>query len=93
MLKDELIRAVQSKTGVTMKVAREAVDCVFETISDALANGDKVAITGFGQFIQRKRRARVGVNPQQPNQKIQLPESILPAFKPGKTLKDRVRKK
>ncbi len=93
MLKVELVRKVQAKTGSTLKDANAAVDAVFETISDALGAGDRVLITGFGSFLVRTRRARVGVNPQNPSQKIQLPEARIPAFKAGKSLKDVVAKK
>jgi DNA-binding protein HU-beta len=90
MLRGDLVRKVQSTTGMTLKDADAAVKAVFDTISDALANGEEVLITGVGKFMVRTRKARTGVNPQSPTQKIQLPESRIPAFKAGKTLKDRV---
>lgn len=90
MLKVDLIRKVQSVTGLTLKDAAAAVDAVFDTVSDELSQGNQVLITGFGKFLVRTRKARVGVNPQNPTQKIQLKESKIPAFKAGKTLKDRV---
>jgi DNA-binding protein HU-beta len=93
MLKQEINRKVQSVTGSTLKDATAAVDAVFDTIAEALENGENVVITGFGQFTCRTRKARTGVNPQRPHEKIQLPEVIVPAFRPGKTLKDRVRNK
>lgn len=93
MLKNELVRAVQTATGTTLKVASTAVDAMLEAIANALANGERVLLTGFGVFEVRKRRARTGVNPQKPSERIQLPESIIPAFKAGKSLKDRVAKK
>lgn len=91
MLKSDLVRKVQSKTGLTLKLAEEVVNAVFDVIAESLAAGDKVLITGFGSFVVRKRRARKGVNPQT-LAKIDLPESIIPAFKAGKTLKDMVSK-
>lgn len=93
MLKADLVRKVQSATGSTLKDANAAVDAVFGAISDALSGGEEVLVTGFGKFVVRKRRARAGVNPQNPSQRIQLPESTIPAFKAGKTLKDRVASK
>lgn len=92
MLKDGVVRRVQSATGSTLKDATAAVDAVLDAISEALANGEEVLLTGFGKFMVRTRRARTGVNPQSPTQKIQLPESKIPGFKAGKTLKDRVSK-
>jgi DNA-binding protein HU-beta len=91
MLRQDLVRKVQSATGTTLKQADAAVKAVIDAISDALAKGERVNITGFGQFVVRTRRARTGVNPQHPEQRIQLPESKIPAFKAGKTLKDRVK--
>ncbi len=93
MLKLDLERKVQAKTGSTLKDAKAAVDAVFDAISEALASGDRVLITGFGTFLVRHRRARTGVNPQKPTEKIQLPAAKIPAFKAGKTLKDLVAKK
>jgi DNA-binding protein HU-beta len=93
MLKADIVRRVQATTGSTMKEANAAVEEVFRAISDALSNGEQVNITGFGKFLIRNRRARSGVNPRNPSERIQLPESIVPAFKAGKTLKDRVTKK
>lgn len=93
MLKADLVRRVQAATGTTMKVANQAVEAMFEAISEALASGEQVNITGFGKFMVRTRRARSGVNPQKPTERIQLPESTIPAFKAGKTLKDKVAKK
>jgi len=93
MLKIDLERKVQAKTGSTLKDAKSAVDAVFEAISEALSSGDRVLITGFGTFLVRNRRARTGVNPQKPTEKIQLPAATIPAFKAGKTLKDMVAKK
>lgn len=93
MLKVDLEKKVQSMTGSTLKEAKLAVEAVFDAISEALASGERVLITGFGTFLVRHRRARTGVNPQNPTEKIQLPASIIPAFKAGKTLKDMVAKK
>lgn len=93
MLKIELIRKVQSATGLTLKDATTAVDAVFDSISEALADGEPVLITGFGKFLVRTRKARKGVNPQKPTERIDLPEAKIPAFKAGKTLKDAVSKK
>lgn len=93
MLKQDLVRKVQNATHSTLKDANAAVEAVFDSISDALATGEDVLLTGFGKFVVRKRKARAGVNPQRPTERIQLPESRIPAFKAGKTLKDRISSK
>ena len=88
--KAELIEKVASATDLTKKDATAAVDAVFSTIQDALANGEKVQLIGFGNFEVRERAARKGRNPQT-GQEIEIPASKVPAFKPGKALKDAVK--
>jgi DNA-binding protein HU-beta len=89
MNKTELIEKVVSSTELSKKDAMKAVDAVFNTISEALQNGDKVQLVGFGNFETRDRSARKGRNPQS-GQEIEIPASKIPAFKPGKALKDQV---
>ncbi|MCK5332501.1 HU family DNA-binding protein [Candidatus Parcubacteria bacterium] len=91
MTKDELIEAVAAKTDMTKKDAERAVSAVLETITNTLVDGGKVALTGFGIFSVNRREARTGVNPQHPEQKIQIPAMNVPKFKAGKSLKDAVR--
>ena len=88
--KAELINKVVDKTGLTKKNATAAVDAVFDTIQNALAQGDKLSLIGFGTFEVRDRAARTGRNPQT-GKDIQIPASKVPAFKPGKGLKDAVK--
>lgn len=88
--KAELIDSVASKTGITKKEATAAVDAVFSAIQDKLADGEKVQLIGFGNFEVRERAARKGRNPQT-GAEIQIPASKVPAFKPGKALKDAVK--
>ena len=63
MNKTELIARVAEKTSLTKKAAGDAVEAVLDTISEALASGEKVTIVGFGTFEVRDRAARRGVNP------------------------------
>ena len=67
------------------------MDSMIENITKALQGGDKVAITGFGVFSVSQRKARTGVNPQKPTEKIQIPAVKVPKFKAGKTLKDAIK--
>ncbi len=90
MNKTELVAAIVEKTGSTKKDAEAIMNATFEAISDALANGDKVSLIGFGNFEVRERAAREGKNPQT-GEKIQIAACKVPAFKPGKALKDRVK--
>lgn len=90
MNKTELIAKVAEKSEMTKKDAELAVNSIFETIEEALAAGDKVQLIGFGTFEKRPRAARIGRNPQT-GEEIQIAESEIPAFKPGNTLKERVK--
>ncbi|EDL62828.1 MULTISPECIES: HU family DNA-binding protein [Bacillaceae] len=90
MNKTELINAVAEAAELSKKDATKAVDAVFESIQDALANGDKVQLIGFGNFEVRERAARKGRNPQT-GEEIEISASKVPAFKPGKALKDAVK--
>ena len=88
--KAELIESVATATGLTKKDATAAVDAVFGSIQDSLSKGDKVQLIGFGNFEVRERAARKGRNPQT-GAEIKIPASNVPAFKPGKALKDAVK--
>ncbi|AJY77177.1 HU family DNA-binding protein [Paenibacillus beijingensis] len=89
MNKADLITKVAEATELSKKDATKAVDAVFDAISDALQSGDKVQLVGFGNFEVRERQARKGRNPQT-GEEIDIAASKMPAFKPGKSLKDLV---
>ena len=91
MNKTELIAAIAEKAELTKKDSDAAVNAIFETISTALAGGDKVQLAGFGTFEVRERPARTGRNPQT-KEEIEIPASRTAAFKAGKALKDAVNK-
>jgi DNA-binding protein HU-beta len=90
MNKTELINAVAEAAELSKKDATKAVDAVFDTIQNSLANGDKVQLIGFGNFEVRERAARKGRNPQT-GEEIEISASKVPAFKPGKALKEAVK--
>ena len=83
MNKAELVAAVAAKTGETKKSAEESVNAFVEVVTNALTNGDKVQLVGFGSFEVRKRAARKGRNPQT-KEEIKIPASKAPVFKAGK---------
>ena len=87
MTRQELISAIAAKAGTTKKDAETALSAVLDSISDGLSEGKKIQLIGFGTFEVRERAAREGVNPQT-KEKIQIAASKIPAFKPGKALKD-----
>ena len=89
MNKTDLIAKVAEQTELSKKDATKAVDAVFDAIAEALQSGDKVQLVGFGNFEVRERQARKGRNPQT-GEEIDIAASKMPAFKPGKSLKDLV---
>ena len=88
--KQELIYSVEMKTGLTKNDADKDVAAVLSSIEDALKKGEKVQLIGFGNFEVRERAARKGSNTQT-KEEIQIPASKVPAFKPGKALKEAVK--
>ena len=92
MNKTELVNAVAEKADFSKKDSDKAVAAVLDSITDALAQGDKVQIVGFGTFEVRARAEKQGRNPKTGEAMI-VPASNLPAFKAGKALKEAVAKK
>lgn len=88
--KSELVNNVMDQTGLQKKDAVKAVDAVLDSITAALNSGDKVQLVGFGNFEVRERAARKGRNPQT-GEEIEIAATKVPAFKPGKQLKDAVK--
>lgn len=89
MNKAELVANVAEKSGLTKKDAEKAVNAIFASIEQALVEGDKVQMIGFGTFEVKARPARKGRNPQT-GKEIDIPASKNPTFKAGKALKDAV---
>lgn len=87
--KTELVKEIAQKTGMTQKHGAEFLNAFLETVVEKLAKGEKVQIIGFGTFSARKRDAREGRKPGT-GEKINIPASIAPSFKAGKSLKDRL---
>ena len=95
MNKQELVEAVANRLETSKAQASGIVEAFFSTdgiIADQLKKGQKVQITGFGNFETRKRKAREGRNPQT-GKAITIKASIAPVFRPGKGLKDLVNKR
>ncbi len=87
MNKSEFIASFSQKAEMSKKDATAAYDAFVSTISEALTDGEKIQLIGFGTFEVRERAARTGLNPQT-KEKIQIAASKVPAFKPGKAFKD-----
>jgi len=90
MTKADLVAQVAKKAALTAKAAKDAVNAVFSTMTDALKRGEKVVVTGFGTFMVRRRAARKGRNPQT-GAEIQIPATKTPGFTAGKSLKRMVK--
>ena len=91
MNKAELTAAIVKKTGFTKKDAEKAINAFVDVVTEALANGEKIQIVGFGSFEVKTREARTARNPRT-GEEIKIEASKAPVFKAGKALKDSVNK-
>ena len=87
MNKNQLVSAIATKANCSKEVAQDCCDALVETIMEALKEGDKVALAGFGTFEMKVRAARTGINPAT-KEKIDLPESKTINFKVAKNIKE-----
>ncbi len=92
MNKQELVEKVSSKAEITKAEAAKAVNAALESITEGLVADGKVILVGFGSFEVRTRSAREGRNPRT-GDKIKIAASKVPAFKPGKDMKEAVNAK
>lgn len=90
MNKTELINEIAKEAGLTQAQAGLAVNAFIDVVGDKLKEGEKVAITGFGNFEPRQAAERVGKNPRDPEQEILIPAHVKVAFKASKKLKEKV---
>ena len=91
MNKAQLIDAMAEKAGLTKADAKKALDGFIGATTDALKEGDRVALVGFGSFSVSERAARKGRNPQKPNEVINIPAKKVVKFSAGSELKDSVK--
>ena len=87
MNKGQLVDSVAKKANITSKQAQLAVNAFIDTVKETLAQGESVALIGFGTFLVRDRAARTGRNPRT-KEVVQIPAVKVPAFKAGAPLKD-----
>lgn len=90
MNKSELVKAAAEKSGLTLKDTEKALNAITESVAAALANGEKVQLTGFGTFEVRERAAREARNPRT-GETLKVEASKSPAFKAGASLKNAVK--
>lgn len=90
MTKSELVDMIAEKQqGITRREAGVVVNTILDTIGDALADGGHVELRGFGSFTTKQRNARIGRNPKT-GESVMVPAKLVPHFKPGKELRERV---
>ncbi len=89
MNKGQLVDRVANKATVTKKQADAVISAAIETIMEAVSEGDKVTLVGFGSFESRERKAREGRNPKT-GDKMEIPATKVPAFSAGKLFKEMV---
>ena len=87
MTKAEIVEHIYEKVGFSKKESAELVEKVFEIIKETLASGEKVKISGFGNFVVREKNARKGRNPQT-GEEIRLAARRVLTFKPSLVLKN-----
>jgi DNA-binding protein HU-beta len=88
MNKAELAAKLSERLSISKKIGEDAVAAFEDLITAELMKGGEVTIAGFGTFSAKERAGRMGVNPQNPVEKIKIPSVTVPKFKAGKALKD-----
>ena len=91
MTKQEFVAEVARRSQLTARDAGKAVEAGLDTITDTLRDGGDVAFTGFGKFQTQERKARMGVNPRNPTEKVHIPAARVPKFSAGSALKTAVK--
>jgi len=89
MNKGELVDTVAEKANVTKRQVDAVLTAALEAIMETVSEGNKVTLVGFGSFERRERKAREGRNPKT-GDKMDIPETMVPAFSAGKLFKDKV---
>lgn len=91
MTKEQMIDRIAKEANISKRQAGEALKILFGSVTNALKKGQKVSFVGFGTFTTSKRKARTGRNPKT-GAMIKIPAARVPKFKPGKSLRDAVKK-
>lgn len=91
MTKVELVNRIATKADCSKKDAEKVLNAVVDSITEALSEGEKISLVGFGTFDVKERKAKEGINPRS-KAKIMIEARKVPTFKAGKALKDAVAK-
>ncbi len=87
--KADLVEAIYEKVGYSKKDAADLVELIFNTLKDTLSKGEKIKISGFGNFVVRDKKQRTGRNPQT-GESIQISARRVLTFKPSQVLRSEV---
>ncbi|MBD0330297.1 MAG: HU family DNA-binding protein [Thermoleophilia bacterium] len=87
MNKQDFITDLAERCEFSKAEAGRALDAILDSLTDAMADREEVSFPGFGKFLSQRRRAREGVNPQDPSQKIRIRAANVPKFRPGASLR------
>ncbi len=93
MNKAELAAQIAERLGISKKMAEDFIATFEDIVTETLVAGGEVTIAGFGNFSSKVRAGRMGVNPQNPSERIKIPPVTVPKFKAGKALKDALKAK
>jgi DNA-binding protein HU-beta len=91
MTNQELVATLAKRLGWTQRQASETLESAVSVISSNLGEGNSINIQGFGQFETKKKGERISVNPVS-KQRFLIPPKITPAFRPGQSIKDNLKK-
>ena len=91
MTKADIIEQIYEKIGFSKKESADIVELVFDTMKDTLERGEKIKISGFGNFVVRQKRPRVGRNPQT-GEEIEISARRVLTFRPSQVLKSALNK-
>ena len=91
MTKADLIESIYEKIGFSKKESADIVELIFDTIKETLEKGQKIKISGFGNFVVRAKRPRMGRNPQT-GQEIEISARRVLTFRPSQVLKQALNK-
>lgn len=87
MTKADLIESVYQKIGFSKKESADIIELIFGTMKDTLASGSKIKISGFGNFVVREKRSRMGRNPQT-GEAMEISARRVLTFRPSQVLKN-----
>ena len=87
MTKADIVECIYERVGFSKKESADIVESVFETMKETLGDGEKIKISGFGNFVVRQKKARIGRNPQT-GEEITISARKVLTFKPSQVLKN-----